>query len=278
MEKEKKATNEFVFPETGVDIKRLLRDTSELKACPFYEISVLTGGHADMIVNGTEYALEKHDAVITKPGDEHSFMGNSSSVRIVLSVTKEEIGKLCKLIYPKAFDMAESFSPCKIKLSVYEIDHIIFVANNINLKDEEQREYGVALIKSLIVNILLAFCEKWKEKKQKTGDKPEWLESFMEEVGKPENFNKPLAELYGLSPYSQTVLNNYFQKFVGIKLVTFIKKKKMEHAVRQLSRTDKPIAAIAAELSYTTSHFIHEFNREFGSSPTMFRDKIRRQK
>lgn len=81
-----------------------------------------------------------------------------------------------------------------------------------------------------------------------------------------------LAALLSLSP---SRLRYLFRKEVGTPLGAFARTARMEHAKKLLETTFLSVKQIAYEIGLTNeSHFISEFRRAWGVTPTVYRQRI----
>ncbi len=269
---------EFATPEAGVDFHWWHKNKTPLHSHTYYEIVIIVSENVTQICNDIQYRMEKYDVFILRPGDEHIFLAGKNSSHLNFSIVTEELSKICDLISPSLFAKINEHAPMKIKYTPLEFDYCLFLINQINLsKDGKNNESNNSLIKCIITNIMLAFNRYFEIQTDKKTAIPDWLVSFLDKLNSPEVFNQPLKQLYRLAPYSQTMLNIYFKQYVGLTLIAYIKKLKMEYAMQLLSHSNYTISQIAIKINYSTSHFTHEFTQETGTSPTKYREKLNRK-
>ena len=84
-----------------------------------------------------------------------------------------------------------------------------------------------------------------------------------------------LKDIYQLAPYSQSMLNIYFNKYVGTTLISHIIKLKINYACTLLRYTDSSPLEISSKLaSDSLSHFNRIFKKIMGLSPVEYRKTI----
>ena len=88
-------------------------------------------------------------------------------------------------------------------------------------------------------------------------------------------FTMKLKDIYPLAPYSQSMLNTYFNKYVGTTLIAYITKLKINYACTLLRYTDSSPLDISCRLAYDSlSHFNRIFKKITGMSPIQYRKEI----
>jgi beta-xylosidase/AraC-like DNA-binding protein len=91
-------------------------------------------------------------------------------------------------------------------------------------------------------------------------------------------FSVSLDELAGFLSLSPQYLSRYFKKLFGINFHTYLARFRLEKALRELTATDNPIAAVAYDNGFPNlSAFIKEMKEEIGQTPTAYR-KSRQKK
>lgn len=270
---------EFLHAEDGLDFHWWHKNKTPYHAHTYYEIVVMESGPVTHFCNGVKYTMQKADAFIMKPKDRHVFMAAPTSSQMNFSVTEVQMRMLCAFISPDFFDTLNENAPNLIHLSETELDYVRLLASQINLHlQSANAQQNNTLIKCIVINLLLAFNRFWLLQSSKVTALPDWLLKFLDVLRSPEVFNKPLEELYRLAPYSQTMLNRYFNQYMGTTLIGHVKKLKMDYAVQLLLHSNYPVSQIASQVSYSTSHFIHEFKNTYGLSPSTYRNLLNKTK
>lgn len=269
---------EFFDAAHGVDFHWWHNNKTPYHTHTYYEIVVMKSGSVTHICNDKKGIMQKLDVFVLKPGDKHMFLASANSSQLNFSITEQELSSLCGFISDGLLQDIKNEAPRQICINEAQLEYILFLANQVNLRnDEHHLQSNSVLIKSMILNLLLEFNRCFKLQNQKRSNLPDWLISFLKEIRTPEIFNRPLDELYKLSHYSQTMLNHYFRQYMGTTLIAYIKKLKMTHATQLLLHSNYTISKIAEEINYTPSHFIHEFKRIYNASPTKYREKLHKK-
>ena len=107
---------------------------------------------------------------------------------------------------------------------------------------------------------------------------PLWLNNYLNLLALPENIGKKISDLHRIAPYSQPMLSVYFKKYLNTTLVAYMRRLRLDYATQLLIRSNYPISLIADKVSYSTSHFIHEFTSQYGISPAEYRNKLNKNR
>jgi transcriptional regulator GlxA family with amidase domain len=81
-----------------------------------------------------------------------------------------------------------------------------------------------------------------------------------------------VAEVAHLVTLSRSRFSHLFKSEVGMPLIQYLKKARMEKARRILRTSFAPVKAVAAEVGYNDpTHFEREFKKAYGSTPLQYR-------
>ena len=122
----------------------------------------------------------------------------------------------------------------------------------------------------LIINRII---NAYIEKKINTNEAyPEWLNSFLLTIKKPDILRLSLPEIATYSPYSYSRLSTLFKQYTGQTIINYLKELKLLRAKELLRNTNKSIAEIAIDLNYeSVSSLQHNFKKAIGLTPSEFR-------
>jgi len=89
-----------------------------------------------------------------------------------------------------------------------------------------------------------------------------------------DNFHRDIyvAEVTHLVGLSRSRFCHLFKSEVGMPLIQYLKKARMEKARKILQTSSAPVKAVAAEVGYNDpTHFEREFKKAYGSTPLQYR-------
>jgi AraC family cel operon transcriptional repressor len=105
---------------------------------------------------------------------------------------------------------------------------------------------------------------------------PSWLTQAMEAMYAPENARAGIARMVALSSRSQETLCRAMKRFAGITPSEYVNALRLSEAAKLLRNTGMRILDIQLECGFEcTSHFNERFRREFGLSPSKYRQQNR---
>ena len=275
----KKPSVEFINADSGVDFHWRQKNATPLHSHTYYEIIVINGGPVTQICNDKKYIMEKGDIFLLKPGDVHIFLASPTSSQLNFSIVRNELKKICNNIDPALFDKINEKSPVLIKASDAEFNFILECTDRINIGDSEQsKKQSNITIKQIISNIVGSVYNFLEIENRNKNDLPLWLNNYLNLLALPENIGKKISALHRIAPYSQPMLSVYFKKYLNTTLVAYMRRLRLDYATQLLIRGNYPISLIAEKVSYSTSHFIHEFTSQYGISPTEYRNKLNKNR
>ncbi len=239
----------------------------------YYELILFTQGKIRHTLNGKTDVLTKKQVAILRPGDVHNMSAykNYDSQHLNVSVDESEFIALASGVGEHFFSyLRNANEPLYARLTDKEFDYILYLTDKINtLPPQKTDEQSALLIKQLTFNLLVPFfpCREAEET-----ERPAWLDEFLQKLSLPEFFTKPLSELYAHAPYSQSVLNRYFQEYIGQTMVRYVTEQKINYARNLLQNTDFPIRHVAKLLAYESpAHFNRTFKKATGKTPSEYR-------
>ena len=131
-----------------------------------------------------------------------------------------------------------------------------------------------AILKNIIIMLMIFLVDKLESIELFANDKnrPEWMNDFLKTLNDPNVFTMKLKDIYPLAPYSQSMLNSYFKKYVGTTLISYITTLKISYACTLLRHTDASPLEISNKIAYDSlSHFNRIFKKITGMSPVAYR-------
>lgn len=268
----------FKNPKSGVDFHFYYKNFFGLHSHDFYEFMIMTKGKTLHKIDQESEIVQKNTVVLIRPNEMHQAFPyqNEKSEHLTISIAKESFQELCNTFSHSLFKhINENETPISFSLNDNEFDYILYLANKLNtMSPTEFAKDSIKTSKLIILNLLL----KLEHINSAPKTIPEWLNSFLQILSLPENFNRPLKELYNLAPYSQTLLNRYFHQYVGKTIIAHITDLKINYACNLLKNTNYSILHISGLLGYESlAHFNRTFKRIAGCTPASYRKTLEKQ-
>lgn len=119
---------------------------------------------------------------------------------------------------------------------------------------------------------LLAQCLRMKQEKVSGRKKSEWLSRAKDLIQERYNENLSLGRIASLVGIHPAHLARSFRMEFGLTIGQYIRKLRIQHAIRELTFTSKSVMQIALDAGfYDQSHFTHNFKKHTGQTPAALR-------
>lgn len=280
LEKEHKTHRvSFVSPETGVDFHWGYQNISTCHEHDFYEFVLITNGKMMHVKNSENTLVSKGMFFLIKPTEYHQFLPveNTPAKQINFSIAPNTLKEIISTFWEKEIlnKINEQNLPI-LNLPKNVWTNVFNLVDRINQCPPHSKSIPV-LIKTILIELLGFLIDNIEPSTITTikQNPPIWLTNFLKKLNEPEVFTMQLKDIYRLAPYSQSMLNIYFNKFVGMTLITYITKQKMSYACNLLQYTDDSPLDICGKLNYDSlSHFNRVFKKFTGRSPITYKKSI----
>ena len=270
----------FPDPKSGVKFNWCYQNSTSLHDHDFYEFVIITDGKVKHFHNSKTSIAAKGMLFLIKPGELHQFLPhhNTNAKHINFGITPQILEELSATVWQE--DVLK-------KINAWQLPDDLFLpkkdfevlSNSIERLNQfsSHPQSASPIIKSIILEILIFLTYTLETRETLTGNqqRPAWLNTFLETLNNPEVFTLKLKDIYPLAPYSQSMLNVYFNKYVGTTLINHITKLKINYACTLLRYTDSTPLEISNQLAYDSlSHFNRVFKKIMGVPPVTYRKEI----
>jgi len=139
-----------------------------------------------------------------------------------------------------------------------------------------QDSASLIAIEGLVLE-LLAYCLRMKQENRSRLKKSEWLFRTKELIHERYDENLSLGRIAAIVGIHPAHLARRFRMEFGLTIGQYIRKLRVQQAIRELTFTDKSVMQIALDAGfYDQSHFTHNFKKQTGETPAALR-KIHRR-
>ena len=270
----------FPSPKKGVKFNWCYQNITSLHEHDFYEFVVVTDGKVKHFHNSKTCIASKRMLFLIKPGEFHQFLPhhNSPAKHINFAISPQVLDEISSSVWQENIlqKINDWDLPNDLFLPQSDFEFILNSIERLNqFSLHPQGSYPV--IKNIIIELLIFLIYKMEASKTLESNltRPAWLNTFLETLNNPSVFTLKLKDIYPLAPYSQSMLNTYFNKYVGSTLIAHITKLKINYACTLLRYTDSSPLEISNMLAYDSlSHFNRVFKKIAGMSPIQYRKYI----
>lgn len=248
---------------------RYITDVSSYRSSSrYFELLVFVSGNAHMQENHDSILVPSRTVGFFFPGEERHFRAseNEEVVCYSLLVSTYLLTEFCNLVTHTAMDsLFASKQKRMFRMHFKEFEYFMHLAElAISAEKEDSILYTKRLAYNLISQLIMSL--------DASSVYPDWFDGFLEKIHIPEYFLSPMSEIYKLAPYSQPMLNSYFNRFMGETLVSYITKMKINYACNLLRFSALTVLEIASKTKYSSlSHFNHIFKKQTGMTPSEYR-------
>ena len=247
---------------------------AELHNHTFWEIFLVLTGNCVHTVNGVSAHLTAGTVCFLRPiKDKHFFKNKSENDYYShrdIYVTDSDMKMWCNMISPTLYDeLLEPSAPISFAVSASTLRHVEEVLNSINLQSANCVQAMRAIHFSISIDLLTAH-----QLTKIPSACPTWLNDFVKELKKPENFIYSVEELAQSLPYSHGYVCREFKKYLNQTIIDFFNEQKINQASFLLMNTNLKILDIANIVGYSSpKNFINQFTKRFTLSPSAWRAK-----
>ena len=267
----------FISPADGVNFRWCYQNATSMHDHDFYELVLILDGKSKHFHNSKTCVASKKMLFLIKPGEYHQFSPhhNHEAKHVNFSITPAMLQKLSSIIWQE--DVLQKINlwklPSNLTLSDKDFDFILDTLEQLNQCSLQSKNF-YALVKNILLRLMIFLVGQLETHEQLSSAdaRPEWLNEFLKTLNDPNVFTMKLRDIYPLAPYSQSMLNSYFKKYVGSTLIAYISTLKISYACTLLRHTDSSPLEISNKLAYDSlSHFNRLFKKITGVSPIAYR-------
>lgn len=234
----------------------------------FYEILFVLGGEAIHCVNDGVQVLKAGDVVFLRPKDEHfvSPYGNSSEKFEFFNLHISEDYMKTQFSYSQELQNIIDVPklPLIINLKANDVVYMAQKLKKLNAMNfgEERTYLYYSILKDLLWHAI-AYDKLGGEEHL-----PEWLETYIMYISKPDVFVKDYAEISERANVSNSYLWKVFKKYFGMTLTEYINSLRLEYAYENILSGKYSLSYVATMSGFNSySYFYRKFVEKYGVSP-----------
>ena len=243
----------------------------------YYEILIVTAGEYLHHINGKTYPMREGNACFIRPDDSHMLLSSPSEAvakHINLLITSDYAEKILDSYKPGfAETLVEEKNELSFRLPSSEVSKLIStcLALQSSHVTYENKVFHSKIIVSHVINLFL------EAKYPLFSSYPKWFTDLLLLLSDP-RLRITIDEIAATTPYSASRLSRIFKDLMGVTIVDYVRRIKLNYAAELLKTTDLNVLEIVYELGYNSvSYFNHAFRDFFGVAPLEFRKNERKQ-
>ena len=245
-------------------------NTMKNTACQFhqtYELCFFSAGHRTYMINDEEYDIAPNTVIVIPPYTQHSTCGTTAATRTVVYFTETFLKEYFSLSFAK--ELLNGFSKPFCALTQPR-DGIMSLMENIRNCHFQNQKASTALYLAMLFTTIKNIQELPKKSKDDVTQgivtrTISYIENHLTSLDS-------LSEIADALHISLSYLEASFRKNIGISLMQYIIKSKINFAMKQLIDTEDSIAEIAEKCGFNSgTHFSNTFKKHTGISPREYR-------
>ena len=247
---------------------------NELHNHTYWETFIILTGERTHNINGKSSVLTAGTVCFLRPlKDKHFFVSKSHddySRHRDIYVVDSDMKAWCDMVSPQLYDeLLEPDLPLCFPISSSMLKYIEEMLNSPNFQSANVSQAMRAIHFSLSIDLLVAY-----QLTKIPSSCPAWLNDFVQELKKPENFLYSIEELTAKLPYSHGYICREFKKYLKQTIINFFNEQKVNRASFLLMNTNLKILDISNMVGYSSpKNFINQFTQRFSLSPSAWRAK-----
>ncbi len=241
------------------------------------ELLYVLEGTLTLIVGEQQFQMKKEDVVVVNENKRHSYTTTEGTLFCEIAIPYE--------IMNGTIEESKVFFWCNSTIEQNEAyDELrIILRKMLNLyvrgdwAAHSFSQLGLFFNMLEVLNFHFRVSEKNKlSVKDRYDDRIATINNYIRN-----RYNEPISlnELSKMLYLSNAYLSRFFKKNYGMNFVTYLTNVRLFHAVDDLIYTDKPITRIALDNGFASVTLFNKMFRDVhGETPTMFRNKSRKEK
>lgn len=242
----------------------------------FIELSFVTSGSVDYLIEGEEYTLKKGQVLISNPGIYHKelFNSNTNCRELHLGITDINIFNNCKK------DFIDIGDKNVLTLNTYK-DEILKTCQDIVDEQKNHKQTSPFMLKSLVMKVLVLLHREINEEipnlnsqefSFKSREKKVLVESITKYLN--ENYTEDIS-LYTLSKnmyLSPVYISKIFKELMGDSPINYLIQIRLIKAKNLLEDSKLSIKTIAKMVGYNDPYYFSKlYKKYYGISPNKAR-------
>jgi len=241
------------------------------------EFIYIKKGRGIIVIDGSEYDVEKGDIAFIVPGNVHGIFQYQDD-----SMEYENILFNGKMFSSSLDDFYDTFLLPFFENTV-EIPKIFrkgvtgyeslkkYLDANDNISSHREGAWGLAIkgnLYLLLFNLVTLYEERINSKNNKRIDK---LKPVIKHVEL--HYSEPItvAEMAALAGFSESHFMRFFKETFGVSFITYLNDYRLSMAARMLLSTEETILEISQQVGFENlSHFNRQFKKKYNKTPSQY--------
>lgn len=253
----------------NVEAKIRKYEKVDLHSHEFIEFFYVTKGECKHQLNDAFDNITLGDAYLIGLNDAHSFISSTSNYLHRDIIIKTDFFTRCASLYGPIFHLMTK----KYKLNASEMATLNSLCVDLENKKDSQKYIELALVNYLITILIERnLSESSPNESQKI---PPWIILLRSILNSQDNFRNDLNEdILSKFNYTKEHIRRSFKKYIGVSIVDYWNKQKIDYAEYLLVNSDYQISEICEIIGIDNiSYFYRLYKAQFGETPKNIRKR-----
>lgn len=253
----------------GLRFHYIFHDYVSYHTHDFWEFMVCTSGKYSHLLNGVPLEVNAYEGYLLNPEDCHNLKNLSpESSHFDIMISEDKMKRIADSISSTCYDDLRKRTKKNFILSSQKTNE--FTQYLLTLQNATDPKVIEKISSFLVFNILeVVFSDGLKGE----NNKPEWLKNLLIKINNPANAEWNVEDAVNYTHFSHGHLSRLFKQEMGVTLIDYMAKQKMNYARDLLLYSDLSVAEIAANLGlFSPSYFNNAFKKHYGMAPGKYRE------
>lgn len=262
---------DFEYPESQMHFHLFCCDYPEWHDHDYWEFFFVIQGKVTHCTHKGPQLLTEGMGYLIHPWDQHCFTDASddySQLNIMISDAyfREMLAFFDESLYQSLISVKEPMFHMVGSSISRELQKTVHAIQITNVSNQTRI---TALTKLLWLEVLKLI---YRKDSLLNPEYPQWLNTFINEIQKPQNICRKSSELAELTNFSYRHLTRLYLQYTGQTLSDYLLATRMNYAAMLLRTTQQDLMQISAAVGYDSlSYFIRKFKEHFKTTPKQYR-------
>lgn len=237
----------------------------------FYEITLMTGGCMEVLVDGWSARLHKGALILIRPGDRHTRAAEGPCTYINLAFPARVVTDLFTYLGDPAGEQAVLRAPAPPLAVLPPGETLLLQARleQLNLLPADDPRTAAMALRQAVFQMMTQYLLPVPAPAPAC---PAWLAGLLKRLDDPDCFDWGLAEMAAHTGRTREHLCRSFKKYLGVTPTAYLNAHRLNYAANLLRHSDQKVVDIAYAAGFqSVSRFYQAFRQCYGLSPRQYR-------
>ena len=233
------------------------------------DLLFLLQGKAELVVDGKKSVMKKDDIIVINKQESYKLLAEEGSLLFHFSISQYLLSQALE-VEREGFYCNSIEQPNRNYQSIRQ--SIISIIDLLLFENDKTNFLHISKIYHLLNELSSLFLEKTIE----SFEEDQRIQKITRVIKEQYYDNLSLSQMATLVHMDVAYFSKFFKKNLGINFKDYLSNVRMQHAVRDLLETEKPITQIAIDNGFfSVNGFNKKFKERYNTSPSVYRKNYR---